>query len=79
MLSQKRPGLLALGGWDLAGSRGYLDYSSASRSLLGWLEHVGQAYAEIQADAANVRKGLPTMRRDRDEWASFASIITRSC
>lgn len=63
------------GNWDLAGSKAYLEYSSVSRALLGWLKDVGKAYPEVRADVTKICEGLRALKRDRDEWAHSAAVV----
>jgi hypothetical protein len=65
----------AHGNWDVAGSRDYLDYSSASGALLDWLKDVGKAYPEVQVDVAKLCQGLRALKSDRDEWAHSAAVV----
>lgn len=61
--------------WDLAGSRDYLDYSSASGPLFDRLKGVGVTYPEVQGDVANLCQMLRTLKESRDEWAHSAAVI----
>lgn len=63
------------GNWDLAGSRDYLGYSSASGPLLDWLKDVGKAYPEVQGDVTKLCQELRTLKRNRDEWAHSAAVV----
>lgn len=63
------------GKWDLAGSRDYLDYSSASGPLFDRLQDVGKAYPEVQGHVTKLCQELRTLKKNRDEWAHSAAVI----
>lgn len=65
----------AHGNWGLAGSRDYLEYSSASGPLLGWLRDVGKAYPEVQGDVTKLCQELRALKRSRDQWAHSAAVV----